>query len=357
MKYLHLIQTVLLVTAIHASEPIVLAESLSDYNPLLQVLENRTALYINDDGQLTLVRIDVPMKTISFLNGWNPEEYGWSNPGRTYDFALSPDGEYICFCQQVSVPDNLQTGEQYIPGPVLVAVCRTDGTGSKLLVLSFEVGEGPHFRFTQDSRHIFGSPLMGCPATPEGFASYVTRDNDADLIEGYIVDIQDDTRSGGNGDILGDGFYKNPWSNLIAAGSYPTDMIADVVTREVFLHDTTNSGQQIIYAWVLPDAGLAENDNQQILRYSDGTEVINPGKPISVFGRLEDGRYIFSRGGDSHTVLLGHIDWTDFSCTDAETLSGLEDFIDRWTRVAASPDGKSLVFASDSRELYRYDLP
>ncbi len=356
MKYLHLIQTVLLVTAIHASEPIVLAESLSDYNSLLQVLENRTALYINDDGQLTLVRIDVPMKTISFLNGWNPEEYGWSNPGRTYDFALSPDGEYICFCQQVSVPDHLQAGEQYIPGPVLVAVCRVDGTGARPLVLSFEVGGGSHFSFTQDSRHIFGSPLLGCPATPEDFASYITRENDDYLIEGFIIDIQDGTRSGGNGDILGDGFYKNPWSNLVAAGSYPSNKIADVVTREIFLHDTTYSGQEIIYTWVLPDAGLAEDNYQQILRYSDGTVVINPGEPISVFGRLEDGRYIFSRGGDSHTILLGPIDWTDFSCSEAETLSGLEDFIDRWTRVAVTPDGKSFVFSSCG-ELYRYDLP
>ena len=357
LKYLVFIQIVLLVSTLHASEPVLLAESLSDHNRTFEVLQNGTVLFIDADGQLTLVSIDVPMKTRSFLNDWNPEEYGWANPGMIICYDLSPDEEHICFSQRVSVPDNLQTGEQYIPEPVLVAVCRTDGTGSKLLVLSFEGSEGPHFRFTQDSRHIFGSILLECPATPEGFASYVTRDNDDDLIEGYIVDIHDDTRSGGNRDFLGDGFYKNPWSNLIAAGSYPTDMIADVVTREVFLQDTTNSGQQIIYAWVLPDAGLAENDNQQILRYSDGTEVINPGEPISVFGRLEDGRYIFSRGGDSHTVLLGHIDWTDFSCTDAETLSGLEDFIDRWTRVAASPDGKSLVFASDSRELYRYDLP
>ncbi|MCK4807457.1 MAG: hypothetical protein KAT09_07410, partial [Candidatus Aegiribacteria sp.] len=247
------------------------------------------------------------MKPVSFLNDWNPEEYGWTNPGIIYDFTLSPDGEYICFCQQISVPDNLQTGEQYIPGPVLVAVCRADGTCARPLVLSFEVGSGPHFSFTQDSRHIFGSPLMDCSPTPEDFASFVTRDSDDDFIEGFIIDIQDGTRSGGDRNSLGDGFYKNPWSNLIATGSYQTDMIVDVVTGEVFLHDTTYSGQEIIYTWVLPDAGLAEENYEQILRYSDGTEVINPGEAISVFGRLEDGRYIFSRGGTSHTVLLGHI--------------------------------------------------
>ncbi|RKZ06502.1 hypothetical protein DRQ25_13785 [Candidatus Fermentibacteria bacterium] len=353
-----MISIVLMVTAVQASETVVLADSLSDYNRSFEVLANGTVLYIDNDGELTLVSIDTPMKTVSFLNDWNPEEHGWANPGMIICFDLSPDGEHICFCQQVSVPDNLQTGDQYIPGPVLVAVCRADGTGARPLVLSFEVGSGPHFRFTQDSRHIFGSPLLECPATPEDFASFVTRDNDNDLIEGYIVDIQDDTRSGGNGGTLGDGFYKNPWSNLIATGSYPTDMIADAVTGEVFLHDTTYSGNEIISNWVLPDAGLAEDDQQQILRYSDGTEVVNPGEPVSVFGRLEDGRYVFSRGGTSHTVLSGHIDWTDFSSEDAETLSGLEDFIDLWTRVAATPDGKTLIFSSGSnRELYRYDLP
>ena len=357
MKYFVFIQTVLLVTAITASEPVVLADSLSDYNRSFEVLENGTVLYINADGQLTIVSIDNPMKTASFLNDWNPEEYGWANPGRIYIFALSPDGEHICFCQQVAIPDSLQTGERYIPGPVLVAVCRTDGTGSRILALSFDVGSGPHFNFTQDSRYIFGLPLMDCLPTPLDFASFVTRENDDNLIEGFMIDIQDGTRSGSNGGVLGDGFYKNPWSNLIATGSYPTNMIADIVTGEVFLHDTTCSGQEIIYTWVLPDAGLAESDNNQILRYSDGTEIINPGEPVSVFGRLKDGRYIFSRGGISHSVLLGHIDWTDFSCSESETLSGLEDFIDRWTRVAASPDGKILVFASDSRELYRYDLP
>ena len=357
MKYLCLIQTVLLVTAVLASEPVVLAESLSDYNRTFEVLQNGTVLFINGDEQLTIVSIDVPMKTASFLNDWNPEEYGWANPNRISYFATSPDGEYICFCQQVSVPDSLQTGERFIPGPVLVAVCRTDGTGGKPLALSFEVGGGPNFNFTQDSQNIFGSPLLACLPTPEDFASYFIRDNDDNLIEGFIIDIQDGTRTGGSGGILGDGFYKNPWSNLVAAGSYPTNVVADIVTREVFLHDTTCSGQEIIYTWVLPDAGLAESGNNQILRYSNGTEVINPGEPVSVFGMLEDGRYIFSRGGISHTVLLGHIDWTDFSSEEADTLSGLEDFIDRWTRVAASPDGKILVFASDSRELYRYDFP
>lgn len=357
MKYLLLIQAVLLVTAIHASELVVLAESLSDYSTAFDVLENGTVLYIDGNRQLTLVSIDVPMITRSFLNDWNPEEYGWANPGRIYDFALSPDGEHICFCQQVAVPDSFQIGEQYIPGPVLVAVCRADGTDARPLVLSYEIGAGPLFSFTNDSRHIFGTPLMGCSPTPEDFASYYTRDNDYNLIEGFIIDIRDGTRSGGIAEILGDGFYKNPWSNLIATGSYPTNMIADVVTGEVFLHDTTYSNREIIYTWVLPDAGLAEDDYQQILRYSDGTEVINPGEPISVFVRLEDGRYIFSRGGNSHTVLLGHIDWSDFSSEEAETLSGLEDFIDRRTRVAASPDGKSLVFGSYSLGLYRYDLP
>ncbi|MEN8208682.1 MAG: hypothetical protein ABFR50_05455, partial [Candidatus Fermentibacteria bacterium] len=284
--------TVLLVTVINASEPIVLADSLSNYSSTFEVLENGTALYINDDGQLTIVSTDTPMKTRAFLDDWKPEEYGWANPGRVYDFALSPDGEHICFLQQVSVPDSLQTGEQYIPGPVLVAVCGADGTDPRPLVLSFEVGGGPHFSFTQDSRYIFGSPLMDCLPTPEDFASFVTRENDDDLIEGFIIDVQDGTRSGGNGSILGDGFYKNPWSNLIATGSYPTNMITDVVTQEVFVHDTTCSNQEIINTWVLPDAGLAENNNRQILRFYDGTEVINPGEPVSVFGRLEDGRYI-----------------------------------------------------------------
>ncbi len=359
MRYFHLIQTVLLVTVLQASEPIVLTESLSDYNRTFEILENGTVLFINGDEQLTIVSVDNPMKTASFLSDWNPEEYGWANPNSISCFALSPDGEHICFCQQVAVPDSLQTGEQFIPGPVLVAVCRTDGTGGKPLTLSFDVGGGPNFDFTQDSRYIFGSPLMDCLPIPEDFVSFVTRENDDNLIEGFMIFIQDGTRSGGNGSILGDGFYKNPWSNLIATGSYPTDMIADVVTGEVFLHDTTCSNQEIIYTWVLPDAGLAETDNNQILRYSDGTEIINPGEPISVFGRLQDGRYIFIRGGISHTVLLGHIDWTDFSSPEAETLSGLEDFIDLWTRVDATPDGKFLVFASDShsRELYRYDLP
>ena len=366
LKYMYLIQTVLLVSGVLASQPIVLIESTSDIWHDFVVLGDGTVLFIDSDDQLALVNIYDPQETGAFLQDWDPKMYGWRSGrgGTMCRLALSPDGEYVCFVQVVGVPEGYQTEEEYIPGPHMNVVCKADGTGAKPLGLSLLLdGYSADFSFTQDSRHIFGPGTMGCIVTAPDYVSFFTGE-DRTLGEsgGFMVDIQDGTRSGDyyiNEIYLGHG-YNNPWSNLTTVGGGewedPNYIIADVVTQEVILQDTTCSEHSIVNCWVLPDAGLAEDDHQQILRYSNGTEVINPGEPISVFGRLEDGRYIFSRGGNSDTILLGSIDWTDFSCSDADTLSGLEDFMNPWTRFSATPDGNSLVFYYYST-LYRYDLP
>jgi hypothetical protein len=287
------------------------------------------------------------------------EAIGWSHPSNTFLQARDLSGSLICFTQQVRFPESQQTHEIPIPGPIIVVVSESDGSNARLVALSFDIGGGPCFDFTSDAMYVLGGPLLGCLPTPESFAAYVTREDDSQLLLGYLVDVETGERSGDARCVMSDGHYANPWSDLVATGAYPPNMIADAVTQEVLVEVSEPGSSGVVDCWVLPDAGLASNEGTQVLRYSDGTEVINPGSEIHVYAVLSDGSCVFSRDdveGARAPALLGNIDWHTFESADAETLLGLEEYYLRHCDVLDDETGRWLVFV-DGSTLFSYELP
>ncbi|MBN1434140.1 hypothetical protein JW921_05225 [Candidatus Fermentibacterales bacterium] len=345
----------LLLTGLLASTgPIMLADSLNPYYEAFVVLGTGSVLYVGDDGVLRVVEIDRPMQPLVFRTDWDPADWGWQPCAGIGLLETSPDGRHIVFTEQVAVPDSLLGQYDYVPGPVLVVVAGADGSGSCLVALSFDVGGGPGFDFLSDSRHIYGGPLLGCDPTPVAFLEmWSGSDQSRYYPEGYLIDISDGSRSGGREDFMGDGFYSNPWSDLVAAGCYPPNLIANAATAEVMVEDTSARSPAIIETWVLPDAGLARTNGSQVLRFADGRVLVNPGNPILVYGRLSDGTHVFSPD-EGTTVLRGMIDWSDFSFETADTLAGLGGVLEQWRSLLEVP-GAGFVFRRGS-SLYFYAM-
>ena len=352
-----MITGLILLTAmcVNAERPLLLADSLSPYFTGFVLLESGLVLFIDHDGDLCRVDIGDPMSVEPLDMDWSPEEAGWARPGQISFIKGSQDGSLICFGQQVSVPDDLQNAEMYTPGPITVLVASTDGSDCRMLALVFEVGGGPNFDFTMDSEYIYGQPILGCLPNPADYMAYWSGD-DGPEIEGFIIDVLSGERSGGNGAVLGDGYYANPWSDLTAAGAYPPNVIVDITTQEVLLESAAGDNADIISTWVLPDAGLAWKDDSQILRYADGREVHNPAEDILIYGRLSDGSYLFSIDSYQAPVLCGKINWETFDVADADTIDGLDGYLGPWASIRETPDGNGLLFES-SNSLYLINIP
>lgn len=355
-----LISVLMIVTTgwMHSREPVILADSLETYygSTTFLTLDDGILLFVNSDEQIYRMDISDPASARPFDCDWDPEAIGWSHPTNTLLQAKSLCGSLICFTQQVHFPDSLQTYETSIPGPVAVVVSDTDGSNARIIALSFDIGSSPDFRFTSDSKYIFGGLILRCLPTPEHFAAYVVREDESQVLRGYLIDVETGARSGDGECVMNDGYGVNPWSDLATTGGYPPTMIVDVVTQEILIEDSNVGSSGIINRWVLPDAGLANKDGTQVLLYSDGTEVTNPGNDISIYAVLSDGRYMFSYDSDRELLLLGNIDWDTFESLDADTLQGLEEYNMRYCRILENMDDEWLILV-DGWTLYSYELP
>lgn len=336
-----------LAAAAAAGEPVLIASPLSWWFPGYVVLPDNTVIYRDVQGALhSLDPLDPGSDTV-IKPDWSPREHGWEFCGRDGMLRASPDGTMLLFTRNLRVPDSLQP-EDYVPGPAGIFLCSPDGSNTRLVALSIEVGGGPEFQFTRDGARFYGSPILACPPTPQGMVDYWTGmflDNSEPESPGYLVNIADGSRSGGDGDFLGDGFIPNPWSDLAACGAWPPDLIADASTGEVLLEMTLADGifTPVIEQWVLPDAGLSRDPEGQILRYADGRIVRNPGPDISVHGRLADGRFLVSRGFDT-PLMTARADWETFTVTPEDTLPGTSGLIGSMTPAVELPSGGAVLF-------------
>jgi len=199
-------------------------------------------------------------------------------------------------------------------------------------------------------------PLLGCHATAQDYVAYWGRSEEDPTLDGFLIEIDSGARSWGDCEVIGDGYHPNPWSDLVAAGAYPPDIIIDVTTQEVLLKIDGVGDSGIISKWILPDAGLARMDDMQLLRYSDGREVYNPSVEIILYKMLSDGSCIFGLDSSESSVLHGNIDWETFEKSDVDTLDSPDEYLLPWSPIAETPDQSGLVFES-SNSLYLIDIP
>mgnify|MGYP001097682633 FL=1 len=357
MQILLSLLTTLILTPEYLEEPVVLAGSIDTYYqpPSFLLFDDGEMLFVDPDEKIRTIVLDDPASVGDFGCEWVPGTPEWTGNTNTLLQDISPDGSYICFTQQVRFPDSLQVEDTRIPGPVVVVVCRPDGSDARIVALSFDIGSSPFFGFTDDSRYLYGS-MLGCHTTPEAFAAYVTREDDSDFIAGNMIDPRTGGRTEGSGILTGEGYNPNPWSDLATTGGYPPDKIIDTATGEVLFEDPEPGYSGVVTTWVLPDAGLAESDGAQVLRYADGSEIENTGPSIRVHAFLPDGRCLFSLEGQQDVKMLGHIDWESFVMSDTVSLEGLEEFALRNCRVFDGTETTWLVF-SERQAIYAYRLP
>jgi len=330
-----------------AAEPVLIATNLSDYHPGFVVLPDDTVIYRDADGYLHMMDPTDPASDTIIETDWNPVDHAWEFCGQEGLLRASTDGSMLLYTSNLRVPDSLQTSEIYVPGPAGVFITRPDGSGTRLVALSMEVGSGPDFRFIQSGEGFYGSPLLQCPPTPQGMVEYWFREEETDELGGYMVDPVDGSRSGGPGGFLGDGFTANPWSDLVACGAWPPNLIADALTGETLLElpYSEEAPWGIIEQWVLPNAGLSHDCKDQLLRYADGRTVRNPGAELIVNGRLADGRYLVSYGY-REPVVLAWVDWDTFEVTVTDSLPGIGELMDPMSGAVELPSGGAILFRS-----------
>ncbi|MBN2586698.1 MAG: hypothetical protein JXA64_01280 [Candidatus Fermentibacteraceae bacterium] len=352
MKYILLLS---MVSVVFSGSATVLTDDVDSYCCGLAVTDWGAIIHVNGEGELCILNPDYSGGPIRMFLDWGTALDGWGSLSRVGSLAGSPDGRFLCFTQVVAVPDEYYSDDaQYIPYPEIVAVCRSDGTSLRVMGLSFDVGSGPHFAFTGDSRFVYGGPWLECLPTPADFIEYFSGDGTGRLEPWLMMDVDTGERSG-DPSVIGDGFIENPYSDLVAAGWYPPNTIVDIRTQEVLLEDTSSSSPAIVEQWVLPDAGLARTDDgRQVLRYADGRETVNPGPRVDVYCGLADGRYIFTEDG-GESVMLGGIDWSDFSSTWSVPLHSL-DGLYPGSIMKEIPDGTGVVFV-DGGSLKLAQLP
>lgn len=352
MKY---IAVLCMASAVLGGGTMVLTDDVDPGCQDLAVTDWGAIIYVNGDGDLSILNPDYTGQPIRFIIDWGYQLSEWGETHRVFDLSGSPDGREICFVQTVGIPEEYYDDEDFnVPYPQIVALCRSDGMSPRLLGLSFEVGGGAHFCFTQDGAYVYGGPWLECDPTPESFLGYFSGDDSQRQTPWLMVDTQTGARSG-DPSVIGDGFIENPYSDFVAAGWYPPNTIVDITTQRIMLEDTSAGNQAIIDRWVLPHAGLARNEEgEQLLRFVDGTYMYNPGDDIDVYCRLADGRFLFTRDGGEN-VMLGTIQLPDFSSPDAVDVPWM-DGLYPGTTVHEIPDGRGVAYV-DGGSLILAQLP
>lgn len=259
-------------------------------------------LFADEEGGLWEVEGDDGYQVLPWEAEWDWRGQGWKEVIRVSFLAGSPDGELVLCGFTVRPPDDA------VPYPEAMVVFDSDGENGRPVALSFNVGCGPLFDFTMDSRKVFGIPFLGCSPDAEGFLELQSGSGEYDPTD--MVDLCSGERSS-HGGYLSDGFISSPYSDLVCCG-YPPYLIYDMASSEVLL-ESEDDFHPLIDSWVLPDAGVVSTSTGQILRYADGTEVENPGDPIDFLLALPDGGYLC---GLDDGVYLAGMDWDTFEMTD-----------------------------------------
>lgn len=280
------------------------ATGVSGHSWELVPLSGERMLFADIDGGLWTVRAENDYEVVPWEPMWNWQESGWTEIVSLSYLTGSSDGELVCCGFTVRSPVDS------IPCPEAIVVFDSDGGNGRAVALSFNIGCGPLFEFTKDSKNIYGVPILNCEPDAESFVEMYSGDQDYEPADMINLLTGERTYHG----YLSDGFFASPFSDIVCCG-YPPCVFYDMNSSEA-LFEINDGYSFLIDTWVLPDAGVVSTDSGQVLRYVDGTEVLNPGEPVEFFLCLPDGDYLC---GYEDKVFLCGMDWESFSIDDPVT--------------------------------------
>jgi len=302
--------TVPMVMAILPAVCSLVAGGVSEYVNALVPLADSSLLFADKEGDLWTVTADGHYQLTPWEPQWDWPGLGWAEVVGISYLTGSSDGELVCCGFTVRSPVDS------IPCPEAIVVFDSEGGNGRALALSFNIGCGPLFDFTKDSRSLYGVPFLSCEPDAEGFVEMYSGEQDYEPVD--MVNLLTGERSYHDG-YLSDGFFTSPLSDIVCCG-YPPWVFYDMKSSEALFE--INDGYSILIdKWVLPDAGVVSTPSGQVLRYVDGTEVLNSGEPIDFYLVLPDGEYLC---GFSDKVFLCGMDWDSFSVVDPVTQIDLE---------------------------------
>jgi hypothetical protein len=349
-----------------APHPVLLAEGAG----LTVALSDTTVLYADEQGSFFTVSIPSGEKS-AWQPSWRPDEDGWQirrgsyGDGMVFALSVSPDRGHVVYAQGVWLPDRYDVPEaaEAIRGCFVVVVCDTDGRHAFPAALGIEVGGGPEYDFTSDSRLLVGQPFFPCPPTPEGYAEYLELGWDNPRIAEFnCVDIA----TGEHGVIpdlnVGDGYWKCPFSDYfrIENNWYEEHEFSSFQTGGLLGSYSVPEGSSGgILGWILPDAVLLEGDGEhREVLFVDGRALEGPASSWDFFCRMPDGTSVFTMDG-GRTVMHGTVDWTTGSVSGAVPCPGLEDCLE--SSFIPLPGSGGVLLHSPAPWgtglLYFYDLP
>ena len=285
------------------------AVDVSEYCPELVPLSGERVLFADTDGDLWTVRADTDYEVEPWEPRWDWQDLGWTEIVSLSYLTGSSDGELVCCGFTVRSPVDS------VPCPEAIVVFDSEGVNGRAVALSFNIGCGPLFDFTKDSKSIYGVPILSCEPDAESFIEMYSGDQEYEPAD--MVNMLSGERSYHDG-YLSDGFFASPLSDIVCCG-YPPCVFYDMKSSEALFE--INDGYSILIdKWVLPDAGVVSTPSGQVLRYVDGTEVLNSGEPIDFYLVLPDGEYLC---GFSDKVFLCSMNWENFSLVDPVTQTDL----------------------------------
>jgi len=320
--------TGIMMVVLLASQPVFLASDINDYVRSLVELPDGRVLFVDNNSDFWTVSCDFPGEKEEWVSFWDHSAYGWANVIRVSWLSGSWDRERICYAVTVTVGEDVHV-------PEMVLVCDSDGSNAEPVVLSYNVGSGPQFDFTMDSRFLYGHPLLSCSPDAKSFLELY--EGSSVFPHSDMIEISTGERSYHN-EVLSDGYCPCPFSDIVSGASYPPSVIYDMNSSKV-LFEVSGDESPVIDMWVLPDAGLVTVDDNQFLRYSDGREILNTGDEITVYAVVGDGRYLYSQDDDrGDAIFLAELDWDNFLALDPVEQPGLTGFIRRRGTYAVQGD-------------------
>ncbi|MCK5840617.1 MAG: hypothetical protein KAH31_00500 [Candidatus Sabulitectum sp.] len=325
-----------------ASQPVFLASDINDYVKSLVALPDGRVLFVDNNSDFWTVSCDFPGEKEEWLSFWDHSACGWANVIRVSWLSGSWNGESICYAVTVTAGEDVHV-------PEMVLVCDSDGSNAEPVALSMNVGSGPQFDFTMDSRFLYGNPLLSC--SPDVNSYVESTEGSSELPWADMIEIATGERSYHG--VLSDGYYACPFSDIVSCASDPPSVIYDMNSSKILL-EVSDDESPVINKWVLPDAGLVTIGDNQFLRYSDGREILNTGDKITVYAVVGDGRYLY-RQDNADAIFLAEIDWDNFQTFNPVEQPGLTGYIRSRSWGTYAVQGDVLYFLrSDSLFCYSF---
>lgn len=312
--------------------------------------DTNAVLYADTQGKLWTQAIGQPR--LAWQHNWSALADGWDRVGRIVVLKVSPDGQWVCFAQEVGANIARITGgkpvDAWLQGQeeawaVAVVLARADGTAARAVGLSIEVGGGPDFDFTMDSQRLFGQPFEPCLPDAPHYVEYASVIWEVPPIEYFnYVEVPTGDRGWLEELPISDGYWKCPYSDNFRAENnwYDVHEFSTFAGGGIIgqYNCPLPEGYGMMHGWVLQDAVLLSQADGQGLLYVDGQYKPAPHAVCEMYCWLPDGTYIYS-DNDGAALNYGKVDWGSFTVDWHLPLPGLELLSYAWWQPLADSSG------------------